>query len=119
MAHGTSALPNRPKGDIKRLRSMLRYLKPYRLQVAGATVALIFTSSAVLGMGSGLRYLIDEGISKGNSQLLDHAFWILAAVTLLLAAASYARFYFVSWIGEKAVADIRNDVYRHLIAMHI
>jgi len=116
---GSASLPNRPKGEIKRLAPMLRYLRPYRLQIFGAAIALIFTSSSVLGMGAGLRYLVDEGISKGNSRLLDHAFGILAAVTLLLAVASYARFYFVSWIGEKVIADIRNDVYRHLIAMHI
>jgi ATP-binding cassette subfamily B protein len=119
MARGTATLPTRPKGEIKRLKSMLRYLRPYRLQIFGATIALMFTSSAVLGMGSGLRYLVDEGISKGNARLLDNAFWLLLAVTILLALASYARFYFVSWIGERAVADIRNDVYRHLVGMHI
>jgi len=119
MAYGIAALPLRPKGDIKRLKPMLRYLRPYRWQIAGAAVALIFTSSAVLAMGGALRYMVDEGIGKGNAHLLDHAFALLIAVTLLLAVASYARFYFVSWIGEKVVADIRNDVYRHLVAMHI
>jgi ATP-binding cassette, subfamily B, bacterial len=70
-------------------------------------------------MGSGLRYLIDEGLSKGNAALLDKAFFILIGVTLLLALATYVRFYLVSWIGERTVADIRNDVYRHLIGLHI
>jgi len=108
-----------PKGNIKSLKPMLRYLRPYRLQICGAGVALVFTSSAVLGMGGGLRYLVDQGLSKGNEHLLDRAFWMLMGVTLLLAAASYVRFSLVSWIGEKTVADIRNDVYRRLIAMDI
>ena len=113
------SLPLRPKGEIKSLKSMLRYLRPYKLHILGAAMALIFTSSAVLGMGAGLRYMVDEGLSKGNTHLLDRAFWILIGVTLLLAAATYARFYLVSWIGERVVADIRNDVYRHIVAMHI
>lgn len=109
----------RPVGELKQLKPLLRYLRPYRWRIAAAAVALIFTSSAVLGMGMGLRYLVDEGISKGNAQLLDHAFWILAFFTVLLAGATYTRFYLVSWVGESAVADIRNDVYRHIMGMHI
>ncbi len=115
----SSPTPDRPKGSVKNLWPLLRYLKPYRVQVAAATVALVFTSSAVLAMGAGLRYLVDEGLSKGNTHLLDKAFLILLTVTLLLAAASYVRYYLVSWIGERAVADIRSDVYRHVMSMHI
>ncbi|MFO0388734.1 MAG: ABC transporter transmembrane domain-containing protein [Alphaproteobacteria bacterium] len=110
---------DRPKGDVKSLWPLLRYLKPYNLQIAGATVALVFTSSAVLAMGGGLRYLVDEGLGKGNTHLLDNAFMILLGVTLLLAVASYVRFFLVSWIGERVVADIRSDVYRHVMSMHI
>ncbi len=115
--HSTAA--DRPKGNVKSLWPLLRYLRPYRWQIVGATVALVFTSSAVLAMGGGLRYLVDEGLSKGNAHLLDKAFMILLGVTLLLAVASYVRFFLVSWIGERAVADIRSDVYRHVMAMHI
>lgn len=117
--HFFSVQNQRPKGDVKQLRSMLRYLRPYRLAIFGAMVAIVFTSSAVLGLGGGLRYLIDEGLSKGDVRLLDQAFLLLAGVTLLLAAATYVRFFLVSWIGERVVADIRNDVYRHLIGMHV
>jgi ATP-binding cassette, subfamily B, bacterial len=115
----SAAAPVPAKGEIRHLRPILRYLKPYRMQVAGASLAILITSSSVLGMGSGLRYLIDEGLSKGNERLLDKAFWLLIGVTLLLAVASYARFFLVSYVGERVVADIRNAVYRHLIGMHI
>jgi len=107
------------KSDITTLWSLLPYLRPYRLQVALATVALVFTSSAVLAMGAALRYLVDEGLSKGNSELLDRGFFILMGVVLLLALASYTRYYLVSWVGEHVIADIRNAVYRHLIDLHI
>jgi len=109
----------KPKTDMTTLWSLLHYLRPYRLQVALATVALIFTSSAVLAMGAALRYLVDEGLSKGNSDLLDRGFFMLMGVVLLLALASYTRYYLVSWIGEHVIADIRNAVYRHLIDLHI
>jgi ATP-binding cassette subfamily B protein len=105
--------------SINTLRPMFRYLRPYRLQIACATIALIFTSSSVLAMGAALRYLVDEGLSKGNSDLLDRGFFMLMGVVLLLALASYTRYYLVSWIGERMVADIRNDIYRHLVEMHI
>jgi ATP-binding cassette subfamily B protein len=105
--------------EFKSLWTLLKYLRPYRLHIAAASVALVFTSSAVLGMGAALRYLVDEGLSKGNSALLDRGFFILLGVVLLLAFASYTRYYLVSWIGERAVADLRNDIYRHLISMHI
>jgi ATP-binding cassette, subfamily B, bacterial len=110
---------NAPKGNIKSLTSLLRYVWPYRVQVVFAVLALVFTSSAVLGMGSGLRYLIDEGLSQGNVELLNRSFAILMGVTVLLALASYARFFLVSWIGERVVADIRSDIYRHLVSMHV
>lgn len=114
-----NSLPNRPKGEIRQLRPMLRYLWPYRWSSIAALVTMIFTAGAVLGMGQGLKHLIDEGLSKGDRHLLDQSFIILVAVTLLLAGASYARFYLVTWIGERVVADIRRDVFSHLTRMHI
>jgi len=119
MARGTAAFPQRPKGEVKHLKALMPYLRPYRWHIVGAAVSLIFTSSAMLGMGGGLRYLVDEGIGKRNTHLLDQAFWILMGVTLLLAVATYSRFYLVSYVGEKFVADIRREVYRNLISMHI
>lgn len=119
MRHTSANLPNRPKGNIKNLLPLLRYVKPYKKQVVAAAFALLFSSSAVLGMGAGLRYMVDNGLSKGNIDLLNKAFLILLVVTLLLAVASYARFFLVSWIGERVVADIRAAVYHHLVSMHI
>lgn len=119
MRHTSANLPNRPKGNIKNLLPLLRYVKPYKKQVVAAAFALLFSSSAVLGMGAGLRYMVDNGLSKGNVDLLNKAFLILLVVTLLLAVASYARFFLVSWIGERVVADIRAAVYHHLVSMHI
>src|SRR5690348_12303874 len=119
MAHGADSLPNRPKGEIRRLKSMLRYLRPYRLQIDGAVLALVFSSGAVLGMGSALRYMIDQGLGKGEMQLLNRSFFISLGVVAVLAVASYARLFLVNWLGEKMVANIRRDVYRKLVSMHV
>ena len=106
------------KGNIKSLKQIRNYLKPYHLQIAAALVALVFTSSMVLGMGAAMKYLIDEGISKKDSHLLDQSFVIFITLTVALAIATYTRYYLVSYVGEKVVADIRRDVYANVIGLH-
>lgn len=106
-----------PKGNIKSLRSILRYLRPYRTAVAGATLALIVTSGGVLSMGAALRYLVDEGIAKGDPELLGWSYIIMLGVVALLATATYARYMLVSWVGERVVADIRRDVFAKVVSM--
>ncbi len=119
MRNNKAATSSLPKAPVRHLRAMLGYLKPYRLQVAAAMLALLFTSSAVLGMGGALRYLVDKGLSQGNELLLDQALLLLLGVVLVLAFATYARYYLVSWIGERVVADIRRDLYGHLMHMDV
>src|SRR5262249_49737588 len=58
-----------------------------------------------------------EGIDKNDVRLLDRSFAIFIALTVLLSLATYARYYLVSWVGEKAVADIRRDVYNRVIRL--
>jgi ATP-binding cassette subfamily B protein len=111
--------PTLPKAKLSHLWPVLAYLKPYRLWVVAACVALLFTSTAVLSMGAGLRYLIDNGIAAGDTQLLDNAWRVLLGVVLMLAVATFARYYFVSKVGEHVVEDLRNDVYRNLLKLDI
>lgn len=103
--------------NFSALRAIIPFVLPYRLQVAGAMVALVIASGTVLALGSGLRMLVDRGFADGNADLLDQALFVLFAVTLLMAGASYARFFLVSWIGERVVADIRSAVYAHIIRL--
>lgn len=107
-----------PKGNLSSLRYLARYLRPYRHKVMGASVALVFTSSGVLGIGTALRYLVDEGIAKGDPQLLGKGYLILLGVVVLLAAATYTRYLLVSWIGERVVSDIRRDIFAKVLSMH-
>lgn len=111
---------DRPKTkELGNLRMLAGYLRPYRWPLLGAMLALIFTSSAVLGMGAGLRYLVDEGLGKGDPQLLDRAFVVMLGVVVLLAIATFFRFALITWVGERVIADIRRDVFRHVIQMHL
>ncbi len=103
--------------DFSQLLSMLHYLKPYRWRAVGAGIALLIASGTVLGLGAGLRYLVDQGFGAGDATLLDQALVILLGVVALLAVATYCRFYLVSWIGERVVADIRRDVFDHVITL--
>jgi len=103
--------------SLRSLRFLLTYLKPYRLQMVGAGLALIVAASTVLALGSGLRHLVDEGFVSGDAGLLDQAVLVLMAVVVLLAFATFSRFYLVSWLGERVVADIRRDVFAR--ALHL
>ncbi len=96
---------------------MLHYLRPYRWRGVAAAIALLIASSTVLGLGAGLRYLVDKGFGAGETALLDQALVILLGVVALMAVATYCRFYLVSWIGERVVADIRRDVFDHVITL--
>ena len=107
--------PTAPKGNIKSLRTLLPYLKPYRLQLLAVVIALTITSTSVLGFGKGLQFLVDEGFGNNNPETLDKALLIMLTVTAVLAVATFARFFFITYTGEKVIADIRQDVYSHMI----
>jgi len=89
------------------------------MHLAATVVALVVISGSVLAMGKGMRIMMDEGLTKANAGSLDHAFWLLMLVVAVLAISSYARVLLTNYIGESVVADIRRDVYRRVIAMHI
>jgi ATP-binding cassette, subfamily B, bacterial len=72
----------------------------------------------VLGMGTALRHLIDQGIRKGDQQLLNQGYLILLGVVVALAIGTYTRYLLVSLVGEKVVADIRRDVFAKVLSMH-
>ena len=103
--------------DFSHLRRLIPYLLPYKMQIAGALAALLAAAAAVLGLGAGLRALVDRGLSRGDGDLLDSALAVLLAIVAVMACASFARFYLVSWVGERVVADLRRDVHARVIAL--
>jgi ATP-binding cassette, subfamily B, bacterial len=108
----------RPHGrSLLSLLPLLRFLRPYRLQVAGATIALFISAGTVLLLGQGMRRLVDEGLSAANTGLLDRAAALLMAIVVLLAVSTYSRFSLVSWIGERVVADLRIAVFDRIVQL--
>ena len=102
---------------MRHLRALLPYLAPYWVRLTGALFALISGAGAVLVLGVGLRALIDEGFRSGDAELLDQALFAVLVVIAVLALATYGRFYLVSWVGERVVADIRRDVFNHALRL--
>ncbi len=102
----------------KALKLVIDFISPYKKAVAGALVALVFTAGITLGLGQGLRILVDQGLATQSPAMLSKAVGLFFLLVIGLAIGSFARFYLVSWIGERVVADIRKQVFNHLIDLH-
>ncbi len=100
------------------LKLVVDFISPYKRAIAGALVALVFTAGITLGLGQGLRILVDQGLATQSPAMLSKAVGLFFVLVIGLAIGSFARFYLVSWIGERVVADIRKQVFNHLIDLH-
>jgi ATP-binding cassette subfamily B protein len=113
----TPALVPPPKGDIHHLARLGRFLLPYRLRVVVALVALVVAASCVLALGQGLRKVVDAGFGSGDPHLLNAALAAIVAVSVILACATWVRFYLMMSVGERIVADLRNAVFGHVLTL--
>lgn len=102
---------------VVRLGALWAFVRPYKGTMIAAFIALVFAAGAMLGIGQAIRRLVDLGFSPENAAFIDEYFIALMGVATVLAVATFARFYLVSWLGERVVADIRKAVYGHLIRM--
>ncbi|RJG09691.1 ATP-binding cassette domain-containing protein [Pseudomonas cavernicola] len=100
------------------LRMTRRFVAPYRWQVIGALLALLFTAGITLSMGQGVKLLVDKGFATQSPAMLNQSIALFMVLVLALAVGTFTRFYLVSWIGERFVADIRKRVFNHLINLH-
>lgn len=100
------------------IRLASRFIAPYRWQALGALLALVVTAGITLSMGQGIRLLVDRGFMTGSPDLLNQSIGLFLLLVLGLAVGTFVRFYLVSWIGERCVADIRRQVFNHLIYLH-
>ncbi|MCY7279391.1 MAG: ATP-binding cassette domain-containing protein [Sphingomonas bacterium] len=108
--------PEPPKAkNLSGLRIVWGYAARYRAQLAGAAAALLVAAAATSGVPYAFKLIIDRGFSGGG----DIARWFqyLLILVVVMAIATAVRFYFVSWIGERVVADIRLAVHRNLLRL--
>ncbi|WP_424020162.1 ABC transporter transmembrane domain-containing protein [Marinomonas arenicola] len=103
--------------DKPGLNAFLPFLRPYRLQVIYALIALVITAGAMLSLGKGVQFLIDSGLASGSEADLTKALWIFMGLVILLGVGSFCRFFLVSWLGERVVADIRKAIFAHLLTL--
>lgn len=100
------------------LRLGWQFLQPYRKQMLLALLALVVTAGITLSMGQGIRLLVDQGFMTGSAHQLNQTLGLFMLLVVALAVGTFSRFYLVSWIGERCVADIRRAVFDHLIGLH-
>lgn len=106
------------KRSLGELALVWGFARAYPLSIAGAAVALILTSAATLAIPSGFRLVIDRGFAGGASTPdIGRWFQYLLGIVLILAVATAARFYCVSWLGERVVADMRVAVQSRLLRL--
>jgi ATP-binding cassette subfamily B protein len=108
----------RPKArTIGPLRALLPYLSPYRGVLVLALIALLVASAAMLSLPIALRFLIDNGLSSKSTDTINLYFIAFLAAAGAFGVFAALRFYLVTWLGERVVADMRSAVYARVIRM--
>jgi ATP-binding cassette subfamily B protein len=108
----------RPKS--RNLRPLLRltpFLSRYKARMALALIALLVAAAATLVVPIAIRRIIDNGFSAANAALVNQYFFAMFVVVAMLAIGSAVRFYYVMWIGERVVADVRDALFSHLLKL--
>jgi len=118
-ATASAAAGARSKGALAALRGLLPFLRPYRRQFLLAGIALVVAAAATLAIPYAFKQMIDHGFgAASDGRSIEHVnatFLALFGVAAVLAVATAARFYTVSWLGERVTADIRSAVYSHVV----
>ncbi|WP_297823998.1 ABC transporter transmembrane domain-containing protein [uncultured Paraglaciecola sp.] len=92
-------------------------LRPYKSKVAFAIAALIVGAASWLLLGQGIKAVVDEGFIANNADKLDETMFMVMGIALIGSIAAYFRFYWMIWLGERVSADIRQNVYGHLLTL--
>jgi ATP-binding cassette subfamily B protein len=114
----TGTQDGRPgSASLRPFAALLPFVVRYRQVIALASLALFAAAAATLAVPLAVRRVIDHGFTEADARFVDNYFMTMIAVVAVLAIASSARFYFVTWLGERVVADLRDAVFRHLLAL--
>jgi len=100
------------------LLPIFSFIKPYKMMLALALVALLLTSAVSLSLGQGVKFVIDSGFIAGSAEQLQTAILVLIGLIVLLAIGTFSRFYLMSWLGERISADIRKAVFDRIVTLH-
>lgn len=109
--------PRAQKPGLRPLRVLLPFVRPYRRQIVYALIALAVAAAATLTLPVAVRAMIDGGFAARNAAAIDRYFLAFFAVAVVMGVSAALRFYWVSWLGERVVADVRKAVYTHVVRM--
>ena len=110
-----------PKEKLKAFNSLLpifAFIKPYKLMLSLALLALLVTAVINLSLGQAVKLVIDNGFIAGSAQKLRETILGLVFLVSLLAVGTFSRFYLMSWLGERVSADIRKAVFNRIVTLH-
>lgn len=110
--------PNPPQTRWQAVKLATQFIAPYKRQVIYSMLALLFTATITLSIGQGIRLLIDQGFATQSRDLLSQYVVIFLLLVIALAVGTFTRYYWVTWLGERVIADIRRTVFNHLIYLH-
>ena len=111
-------IPDRPKGrSLKPLTALAPFIRPYRRRAVLALLALLVASASMLALPMAVRQLIDHGLASQSSATVNRYFIGFLTAAAMFGGFAALRFYYVTWIGERVVADVREAVYRRVIRM--
>ena len=114
----TPALAPPEQRKLSRLVLLWRFARAYPAQLIAALTALVIAALATLAIPQGLKLIVDNGFAKGSDPgAVAPYFWGMLGIVVVMGIATAFRFYFVSWIGERVVADLRKAVQAHLITL--
>ena len=109
---------DRPRGSSLGVLAVLwRFVRPYRWRFFGAMAALTVGAAGLLGIGFTLRHLVDAGFATGDAARLDGIVISLLCTIAVLALMLYLRFMLLSWVGERAIADLRRAVFDRVVRL--
>ncbi len=118
MAIATSKDAAPPSRQFSRLRLLWRFVRNYPGHLAMALIALVIAAGSTLAVPKGLQLVVDKGFHAGaDPSVIAPYFWALLVVVAVQGVSTGVRFYYVSWIGERVVADLRIAVQRHLLSL--
>ena len=115
LAEAANRRPRRK--DIRPLAHLLPFVRRHVGDALAAGFFLLFSTGASLGLTAAFKGVIDKGFAKGSGDALNSAFLGLGAVALVLAVATALRFFFVTRLGERVVADLRRALYGHTLTL--
>jgi len=104
-----------PIQKVNSLRGLLPFMRPHRTLVVLWLTALAISSSATLFLPVAAKHIVDQGFAKGGD--IDRWFMLLFVVALIIGFATGARFFFISMLGERVIADLRKKLYAHLLSL--